>query len=108
MKIQRIGYGRTAIPCEFMASQPCGETLYKEASIEDWEDEAESLKILREQVNSELGIQEDIEGLREQKKSLLAELKLLDSLVTDARSHWAKIQAFQLKVGLIEEDLLPF
>lgn len=108
MKIRTIGYGRTAIPCEFMASQPCSETLYKEASIEDWEDEAESLKILREQVNSELGIQEDIKYLREQKQILLAELKVLDGLVESARSQWTKIQAFQLKVGLVEEDLIPF
>lgn len=108
MKIRTIGYGRTVIPCEFIASQPRGETLYKEVSIEDWEDESESLKILREQVNSELGIQEDIEDLREQKKILLAELKLLDSLIADARSHWAKIQAFQIKMGLVEEDLIPF
>jgi hypothetical protein len=108
MKIQRIGYGRTAIPCEFMASQPCGETLYKEALIEDWEDEAESLKILREQVNSELGIQEDVKYLREQKQVLLAELKVLDGLVADARNQWAKIQDFQKKLGIYSEDPIPF
>lgn len=108
MKIQRIGYGRTAIPCEFMASQPCSETLYKEASIEDWEDEAESLKILREQVNSELGIQEDIKYLREQKQVLLAEVKVLDELAAEARDKWAKIQAFLLKMGLAYEDPIPF
>lgn len=108
MKIRTIGYGRTAIPCEFMSSQPCGQTLYLESAIEDWEDEAESLKLLRDRVNCELGVKEDVEDLREQKQVLLAELKVLDNLIADARSQWLRIQAFQEKLGLVSEDPIPF
>ncbi len=109
MKTEKIGYGKSVIPCEFMDSQSCQETFYKEVRLEDWENEAESLELLRSQVNSELGIKEDVNCLREQKQILLAELKVLDGLVSDARSRWAKIQAFQVKVGLAEdESLIPF
>ncbi len=108
MKVKTIGYGRSAIPCEFMDSQPCGETIYKEVYIEDWEDDAETFKILREQVNSELGIREDIESLQRQRKSLLEELKALDSLIRGARSQWLQIQEFQEKLGICSQDPIPF
>ena len=108
MKVKTIGYGRSAIPCEFMDSQPCGETIYKEVYVEDWEDDAETFKILRKQVNSELGIREDLESLQIQRKSLLEELKALDILIRDARFQWEQILAFQEKLGICSEDPIPF
>jgi hypothetical protein len=108
MKTQIIGYGRSVIPCEFMSSQSCRETFYKEVRLEGWEDETESFELLRSQVNAELGINEDIKYLRQQKQELIAELKVLQKLATEAREEWAKIQVFQLKVGLLEENSIPF
>lgn len=108
MKTEIIGYGRSVIPCEFMDSQSCRETFYKEVRLEDGENEAEAFELLRSQVSAELGINEDIKYLREQKQVLLAEVKVLDGLAAEARDHWAKIQAFQIKVGLLEEDSIPF
>ena len=108
MKTQIVGYGRSAIPCEFMASQPCGETFYKEVRLEDWENEAEAFELLRSQVNAELGVNEDIKELRREKQALLAELEDLNELVAGARLQWSKIRSFQEKVGLLEEDSIPF
>lgn len=108
MKTQMIGYGRSVIPCEFMSSQSCRETFYKEVRLEDWENESDCLELLRSQVNAELGINEDIKYLRQQKQELLAELKVLEGLADAARKQWTKIQAFQSKLGLVEEDSIPF
>jgi hypothetical protein len=108
MKTQVIGYGRSVIPCEFMDSQSCREDFYKEVRLEDWEDEAESFELLRSQVNAELGINEDVKKLREEKRALLAELKILNESVAEARGQWAKVQAFLLKVELVDEDSIPF
>ncbi len=109
MKTRVIGYGRSVIPCEFMDSQSCRETFYKEVQLEDWENEAEAFELLRSQVNAELGITEDIKLLREQKQKLLAELEILDELIEGARLQWSKVRSFQEKVGLAEEEgLIPF
>lgn len=108
MKTRMIGYGRSVVPCDFMSSQSCRETFYKEVCLEDWENEGDCLELLRSQINGELGINEDIKYLRQQKQELLAELKVLESLVDAARKQWTKIQAFQSKLGLVEEDSIPF
>lgn len=106
MNVKIIGYGRGKCDCD---SQQLGEYVYFEAGLESWENPDESFVVLRERVNSKLGIHEDVVALDDRRHYLTRRIEEQEALLKSALDRWEKIQEVYKKIDLlVPEDLIPF